>query len=370
LKNVSIEFYRIAGRKVGFEFSYNSTLKHQMYLLPIFNIVFDDKDFLKRNWCLKMILSASRRTDIPAFYNDWFFKRLKEGFVYVRNPMNFHTISAIKLSKDVVDCIVFWTKDPSKIISKLGQLDAYGYRYYFQITINGYSKEIEKNVPDLESAIDSFIELSDKIGKERVTWRYDPIILSDNTNIDYHIDKFNQIAQRLNGHTGRCVISFLDIYSRTKKNLSHINYKDISDEDMEEIGGKISGSIKKYNYDFEVFSCSEKINLKNYGIKNGKCIDDKLISEIFNIETSVKKDNTQREECGCVKSIDIGSYNTCDNGCLYCYANFNDGLRKKNRALHNPDSPLIFGDIDKGKDKIHNRDKKEIRSFIVEKGMF
>ena len=175
-----------------------------------------------------MILSVSRRTDIPVFYSEWFFKRLEEGFVYVRNPMNFHVVSKINLSNDVIGCIVFWTKDPSKIIAKLDQLNAYGYRYYFQITINGYPKEIEKNVPDLESTIDSFINLSREIGKEKVIWRYDPIILSDKLDLAYHIDKFNQIAQRLNGYTKRCVISFLDVYSRTAKNLSHINYKDIS----------------------------------------------------------------------------------------------------------------------------------------------
>ncbi|MBE3089167.1 MAG: DUF1848 domain-containing protein, partial [Actinobacteria bacterium] len=263
-----------------------------------------------------MILSVSRRTDIPVFYSEWFFKRLEEGFVYVRNPMNFHVVSKINLSKDVLDCIVFWTKDPSKIIAKLDQLDDLGYRYYFQITINGYPKEIEKNVPDLESAIDSFINLSGEIGKEKVIWRYDPIILSDKLDLTYHIDKFNQIAQRLNGYTKRCVISFLDVYSRTAKNLSHVNYKDISNEDMKDIGKKISESIKEYKYDFGIFTCSEKINLEDYGIKNGKCIDDKLISEIFNIEISAKKDDTQREECGCVKSVDIGTYNTCDNGCL------------------------------------------------------
>ncbi len=307
-----------------------------------------------------MILSVSRRTDIPVFYSEWFFNRLKEGFVYVRNPMNFHVVSKINLSNDVIDCIVFWTKDPSKIIAKLDQLDDLGYRYYFQITINGYPKEIEKNVPDLESAIDSFINLSGEIGKEKVIWRYDPIILSDKLDLAYHIDKFNQIAQRLNGYTKRCVISFLDVYSRTAKNLSHINYKDISNEDMKDIGKKISESIKEYKYDFEVFTCSEKINLEDYGIKNGKCIDDKLISEIFNIEISTKKDKTQRKECGCVESIDIGSYNTCDNGCLYCYANFNDGLRRKNRKLHDPDSPLIFGNIDESKDKIKKREMKPL----------
>ncbi|MHB1377178.1 MAG: DUF1848 domain-containing protein, partial [Candidatus Humimicrobiaceae bacterium] len=255
-------------------------------------------------------------------------------------------------SKEEIDCIVLWTKDPSKILKKIDQLNTYVKNYYFQITINGYPKEIEKNVPPLETAINSFIDLSKKIGKEKVIWRYDPIILSDELDAAYHIEKFNKIAKKLNGYTKRCVISFLDVYSRTAKNLSHINYKDISENDMRDIGKKISESIKINNYDFEVFTCSEKMDLEEYGIKNGKCIDDKLVSEIFNIEISSKKDKTQREECGCVKSRDIGEYNTCGNGCLYCYANFNDALRAKNIELHNPDSPLIFGIIDESKDRI------------------
>jgi len=169
-----------------------------------------------------MILSASRRTDIPALYCDWFLKRLEGGFVYVRNPMSFHVVSKINLSKEAIDCIVFWTKDPSKIIEKLDKLNSYVKNYYFQITINGYPKEIEKNVPSLENTINSFIKLSEKIGKEKVIWRYDPIILSDELDIAYHIEKFNKIAKNLNGHTKRCVISFLDVYSRTaKKSFSY-----------------------------------------------------------------------------------------------------------------------------------------------------
>jgi len=147
-----------------------------------------------------MFLSVSRRTDIPAFYSKWFFNRFKEGFLYVRNPMNFHQVSKINLSADLIDCIVFWTKNSSKITYMLDQIGSYGFRYYFQITINGYPSEIEKNVPDLESAINLFINLSRKIGKEKVIWRYDPIILSDKLNLAYHIDRFNQIAHRLNGY--------------------------------------------------------------------------------------------------------------------------------------------------------------------------
>jgi len=307
-----------------------------------------------------MFLSVSRRTDIPAFYSEWFFNRLKEGFLYVRNPMNFNQVSRINLSVKDIDCIVFWTKNPSKIISQLSQLDGPGYRYYFQITVNGYPGEIEKNVPDLESAINSFINLSKNksVGKEKAIWRYDPIILSDKLGIAYHIDKFSQIAQRLNGYTKRCVISFLDIYSRTKKRLSNINLKEISKEDMKIIAAKFSTIARQY--DLELVTCSEEINLENYGIKNGKCIDDELFMKIFKIPLDAKKDKTQRKECGCVTSIDVGAYNTCSHECKYCYANFNDGLKNKNILIHDPSSPFLFGKKEVG-DKITER---KIKSFI------
>ena len=145
--------------------------------------------------------------------------------MYVRNPLSFHQVSKINLSKELIDCIVFWTKDPSKIMSKLHQLDDDGYRYYFQITLNSYEKPIEKNVPNLKDSIRSFKELSNKIGKLKVIWRYDPIILSKNISIDYHLERFESIARDLHHYTKRCVISFLDIYSRTKKRLSDINLK-------------------------------------------------------------------------------------------------------------------------------------------------
>lgn len=305
-----------------------------------------------------MILSVSRRTDIPAFYSEWFLNRLKEGYLYVRNPMNFNQVSKINLSNELIDCIVFWTKDPSRIITQLDQLDSYGYRYYFQITINGYDRKIEKNVPGLKDSIRSFIKISEKIGKDRVIWRYDPIILSKELSIDYHIEKFGSIVKKLYPYTERCVISFLDIYSRTEKRLSNIGLKEISKKDMEIIAEKFSAINKKYN--LEIATCSEKINLKNYGIKHGKCIDDELFTKIFKVPLIVKKDKTQRKDCGCVTSIDIGSYNTCRHECQYCYANYNDVLKSKNISMHSPSSPFLFGGND-ARDKITER---KIKSFI------
>ena len=307
-----------------------------------------------------MFLSVSRRTDIPAFYSDWFFKRVDAGFLYVRNPMNFHQVSKINLSQNLIDCIVFWTKDPSKIISKLDLLDKQGYRYYFQITINDYGGEIERNTPGLKYTLKSFKDLSNKIGNLKTIWRYDPIILSERLTLDYHIEKFTNIAKELKGYAKRCVISFLDIYSRTEKKLEYLKLKEISEKDMEIIAEKFSIIAEKNG--LEIFTCSEKIDLKKYGVKHGKCIDDELFYKIFKVSVNVKKDNTQRKECGCVKSVDIGAYNTCENGCLYCYANFNDGLKNTNIKIHNPLSPFLFGGKEAG-DKINER---KMESFIKE----
>lgn len=159
-----------------------------------------------------MILSVSRRTDIPAFYSDWFFNRLHEGFVDVRNPMNIHQISRIKITPDVVDCIVFWTKNPYNMLARLYELKKYN--YYFQFTINPYGKDIEANVPVKTEIIDTFRRLSLLIGRNRVIWRFDPILITDEINVIYHIKYFEELAKRLENLTTRCVISFVDLYKK------------------------------------------------------------------------------------------------------------------------------------------------------------
>lgn len=169
-----------------------------------------------------MILSVSRRTDIPNYYSEWFYNRIKEEFLYVRNPMNPHQISKIDLSPDVVDCIVFWTKNPEPMINRLDELAAY--HYYFQFTLTGYGKEIECNVPHKrERMIPVFQELSKRIGKQKVIWRYDPIIFTKTYTPEYHLKAFEQIAMALRGYTEKCVISFVDVYAKNKKNMKSIN---------------------------------------------------------------------------------------------------------------------------------------------------
>lgn len=302
---------------------------------------------------IKLILSASRRTDIIAFYMDWFMNRLKEGYVLVRNPMNYHQVSKIELNPDVIDCIVFWTKNPANILDKLDMISEY--KYYFQITINGYSKDIEHNVPSLDLVIESFKKLSKSIGKEKTIWRYDPILLTDKIDIEYHCNRYEEIASKLEGYTDRCVISFVDLYKKTERNMRNLRIKNFDSITMLKIGRRLSEIARRHGFIIE--TCSEKIDLLSVGIEHGKCIDDKLISKIVGNKIKVNKDKNQRDVCGCVESIDIGAYNTCKHSCLYCYANYSEMAVKNNILNHNPKSPLLIGEREKD-DIIYKRDMK------------
>ncbi len=299
-----------------------------------------------------MIISASRRTDIPSYYSDWFFNRIKEGYVCVRNPMNVHQISRISLSPEVIDGIVFWTKNPRPMMDRLDLLK--NYMFYFQFTVNSYAQDVECNLPNKNDVIiPTFKELSNTIGAERVIWRYDPILLTEKYNIDYHIRYFEEIAKRLSGHTEKCIISFVDLYRNTQNNMKALGLLPMETSTMYEIAQKLSEIASTYGIKME--SCAEKINLEQFGIEHGHCIDCELFEKLLGCRMDLSKDKNQREECGCMASIDIGMYNTCKNGCKYCYANFSANTVIKHFAAHDPTSPLISGVIEDGdlvKDRI------------------
>jgi hypothetical protein len=287
-----------------------------------------------------LILSVSRRTDIPAFYTEWLFNRLKDEYVLVRNPYNFRQVSKVFLSPEVVDCIVFWTKDPSKMLDKLNLLG--DYKYYFLITLNPYDNRIEKNVPPKGQVINSFIKLSKSIGANRTIWCYDPILLTDEIDLDYHRKRFEEIASLLEGYTERCVISFLDIYQKTQRNASGITAPD--DKQTQELA-KILSEIASPR-GIKIQTCCEKIDLSALGIEHGSCIDKNLIEEITGEKLDIPKDKNQRDNCGCAASIDIGAYDSCRHGCIYCYANAGQNAVDINIKKHNPNSPLLIGDIE------------------------
>jgi len=285
-----------------------------------------------------MILSVSRRTDIPAFYSAWFINRLKSEFLCMKGYNN--RISEVALSPNNIECIVFWTKNPEMMLEYLDVIDALGYKYYFQFTVTSYDTSIEVNVPKKSGIITTFKKLSDKIGPNRVIWRYDPILITDKFNIYYHMKWFTHIASALYGYTNKCVISFVDMYGKCKRNLEGINVQQIDHSTKELLVETLATVARSLNITVE--TCSENIS-SNTGVKNGKCIDDVLISKITGTLLHLGKDPSQRSKCGCVKSVDIGVYNTCKHGCKYCYANYSSAIVDSNYALHDKFSPFQIG---------------------------
>lgn len=290
-----------------------------------------------------MILSVSRRTDIPAHYSEWFIKRLQEGYVYIKNPMNANQISEVTLNPNVVDCIVFWSKNPESMIEKLDAIDSMGYKYYFQFTITPYDRTIETALPDKRKIKETFIRLSSKIGKNKVIWRYDPIILNDNLTIDFHVNEFGKMFSELYNYTSECIISFVDPYKKTKRQMGDNIVCEINEAGMNRIAEEFSKIV--INKGVTLKTCAEKIDLDKYGIGHASCIDRNKIENIINCPLSdkVKKDD-QRSACGCMECIDIGAYNTCKNGCLYCYATFSREQTLNNCKNHDPQSPLLIGE--------------------------
>lgn len=325
-----------------------------------------DEDISFVEWWYRMILSASRRTDIPSYYSDWFFNRINEGFIFVRNPVNIHQISRISLSPDLIDCIVFWSKNPKPMLEKLGSIKEYP--FYFQFTLTSYLQDMEIGLPDKFEIIDTFKRLADEIGANRVIWRYDPILLNDKYTISYHLENFEKIAHYLNGYTEKVTISFLDFYNNITKNIKIFNIKQTSIEEKVEIAKKLSAIAQKNR--LLIDTCAEDIDLSQYGINHARCIDDKLIERIINCTLEVGKDKNQRSECGCVTSIDIGEYNSCSNGCLYCYANNSRSRVMENRKKHKATSPLLIvecGTNDAVKDRSIKSNKNSQQSLFNSK---
>nr|WP_296265406.1 DUF1848 domain-containing protein [uncultured Merdimonas sp.] len=298
-----------------------------------------------------MIISASRRTDIPAWYPEWFMNRLRAGEVLVPNPYNRKKVNRIVLTPDTVDCIVFWSKNPEPMRPFLREIDEMGYRYYFQMTITDYDQELEPEAPGTADAMATFLLMSEELGKERMDWRFDPIILTEKYSKAYHLEKFEMMCEWLHKATTRCIVSFVDAYRGSP-------YRELEQEEIEDLAeglGKIAG-----RYHLPLYSCAEKLDLKRYGILHGACIDKEKIHEIIGYKLDVKKDSGQRKECRCADSIDIGVYDTCIGGCRYCYAVHSAESAKKKYQQHDSQSPLLVGKL-RGDEEITDKEIHSLR---------
>lgn len=313
-----------------------------------------------------MIISASRRTDIPAFYPEWFIKRIENGFFYSINPVNTKMVKSYNLSPQEVDAIVFWSKNPEPLMRYLYLLDLKRYNYYFQFTVNDYPKIFEPNVPPIMQRIETFKRLSDRIGEKRVIWRYDPIIISSITSINYHLDKIYNISRRLFGFTDRLMISFVDFYGKVRHRLTklgkaeNVEFIDIIDEQYREDLLYLTRCIREISGEFDlgIFTCAEKYNFDEIGIKHGSCIDVELIKNLFDIKKIYLKDKKQRKECLCGESVDMGVYDTCKFQCSYCYANTSDKRIDNNIKNHNKDGSSL---VEISKDSIIRIEEKDVK---------
>lgn len=285
-----------------------------------------------------MIINTGMRTDIPAFYSTWLLNRIKEGYVYVRNPYYKNQVTKYSLNPDVVDCLAFCTKNPHPILSHFPELDKYN-QFWF-VTITPYGKDIEPNVPDKKQVIEDFKKLSEHLGANSVALRYDPIFINKKFDIDLHIKCFEKLLKELKGYTHDCTISFLDLYEKVKQNAPELRPPN---KDEQEKLAKAFARIGKEN-NITIHACCEKDYLKNYGIDITGCMSQEIVEKAIHNKLKINKKTNQRQTCNCVLGNDIGEYNTCPHLCKYCYANSNAGLVRENIKKHIPTSPFLIGE--------------------------
>lgn len=283
-----------------------------------------------------MIISASRRTDIPALYSEWFINRLREGHFLIPNPRNPNRLSRIDVSPENVDCIGFWTKNPIPMLDKLGLLDLMGYPFYMQFTLTPYDKTIEPGLPAKTELLRAFIDMSKQIGAVRSVWRYDPVIVDARHSIKWHTEQFTCMCEMLHTYTHRCVISFVDPY----KSLSN-QFFALTRAEMTGIASAFSVVAAKY--DIVIYTCAEDVDLSSHGIQHGACIDQHLIEQVIDRRITAKRDANQRSACRCIESVDIGAYDTCPHGCAYCYATSDRKTVMRRVAVHDPYAPMLTG---------------------------
>ncbi|MCE5254045.1 MAG: DUF1848 domain-containing protein [Actinomycetia bacterium] len=296
-----------------------------------------------------MIISASRRTDIPAFYSEWFLNRVRAGRVAVPNPRNLKQVDWVSLRPADVDALVLWTRNAGPLLRAFDELDARGLRYYIQYTLTGYPRRLEPGLPPLAEAIRIFQQTGERLGRERVIWRYDPIMFLSGIDERYHWDKFADLCRALAPYTEQCVISFLDVYRKTVGNLA----KALGGRGEEPSPWPLNMPVEDFAAELgaiaraqglRVTTCAEQLDLGAFGIHPGRCIDPGLIGRVLGVQVAAVKDPNQREACGCVVSKDIGMYDSCPHGCAYCYANASLQKAVDNyRLRHDPRSAALLG---------------------------
>lgn len=286
-----------------------------------------------------MILNTGSRTDIPAFYSDWFYNRIREGDVLVRNPFYPTQITRYRLDPEVIDAMVFCTKNPSPMLDRLSLLS--GFDTFWFVTITPYGREVEPYVPPKEEVIRSFQRLSGQVGKERISWRYDPIFIQGAYSVGCHIEQFRKMAEKLAGYTNQCVVSFIDLYEKTRRNFPGV--RGVTEKEQEELIAAFAEIAGEQG--LQIHLCCEDAGLVRERVDADGCMSKAVLEKALGCKLDVPKKKRAREACSCLLGADIGAYHTCGHGCRYCYANYDRETVERNRRLHRADSPLLIGEV-------------------------
>lgn len=284
-----------------------------------------------------MIINTGSRTDIPAFFSEWFYNRIKEGYVLVRNPFNPQVITRYRLDPACVDAISFCTKNPAPMLRRIHELDRF--RTFFMVTITPYGPEIEPNVPETREVIRSFAALSRYAGRDAVSWRYDPVFIFGKYTADYHKKAFAAMAEALAPYTGQCVVSFIDLYEKTKRNFPGV--RPVKAAEQEELIGSFAETARRHG--MQIHLCLENENLVRPGVDADGCFSQAVLEAAIGARLAVPRHSPARQGCSCLLGADIGAYNTCGHGCVYCYANYDRKSVAANLRQHDPASPLLIG---------------------------
>ncbi len=298
------------------------------------------KEFDIKDRVVKLIINTGNRTDIPAYYSDWFYNRIREKFVLVRNPLYPEQIIKYDLTPDVVDVLCFCTKNPKPMLSRLDEISDFN-QFWF-VTITMYGRDVEPNVPEVTEVIKSFKELSKKVGINSIGLRYDPIFINEKYTVDAHLEAFERILGELSGFTNQCVISFIDLYEKTRRNFKEVCK--VSKEEQEYLLEKIVQVGEKNN--IKIYTCCENKEFEKYGVVVSGCMTKHIIEKAVGGVLDIPKGRkSSRVECECLLGNDIGMYNTCGHGCLYCYANYDNKTVLSNMKKHDKRSPILIGNI-------------------------
>lgn len=284
-----------------------------------------------------MILNTGNRTDIPAYFSEWFYRRIREGTVCVRNPYFPEQVTVYRLDPAVVDCIVFCTKNPRPMLAQIAGIDAFG-QYWF-VTITPYGEEIEPHVPDPAQVIADVRALARLMPKREVCWRYDPVFIMGRYSLEFHKTAFARMAEQLSGSVNVCVVSFIDLYEKTLRNFKGV--KSVTAKERRELLTSFVNTGRRFG--IRIKTCAEGEAPAGFGTDTGGCLTKETLEHALGESLTIPARVRARAECACLLGNDIGVYNTCGHGCLYCYANYDSRTVAENRAQHDPASPFLIG---------------------------